>query len=267
MDGQQLRRASPPPGPTNPFAVPRTITAPAAHPPVDLADPSLYFNRELSWLDFNWRVLYQAMDDRLPLLERVRFVAIAQSNLDEFFRTRVGGLKRRVDAGVTLLSPDGRSPGDQLRLIHEAVVQMLDAMDRAWRGSLHPALCEHGICIRDYDSLRSVERRRLALHFRRMIYPVLTPLVVDPGHPFPFISDLSLSLAVVLVHPVRPGRQFARGQRIPGTLVLHQSGATSGPRSRRSSWEVSPRARAKCGVTAGFASSWTTMSPAGAPSR
>jgi polyphosphate kinase len=174
-----------------------------------LDHPALYFNRELSWLDFNWRVLRQATDPRLPLLERVRFLGITQSNLDEFFRTRVGGLQRQLEANVTQLSPDGRTPREQLERIRDAVTTMQAAMDRAW-AELQPALLEQGVCVRDYASLGPAESRRVALHFRRVVYPVLTPLAVDPGHPFPFISDMSLSLAVVLFHPVRPGKQFAR---------------------------------------------------------
>lgn len=193
-----------------PFAVPGTVAAGVPHGPVDPGDPALYFNRELSWLDFNWRVLHQALDDRVPLLERVRFLGIGQTNLDEFFRTRVGGLKRQIEAGVTQLSPDGRSPLEQLRLIHDAVTLMQEVMDRAWTGALLPALAEQRIHVRRYEDLTPAERKRLAQLFRRSIYPVLTPLAVDPGHPFPFISDSSLSLAVSLFHPVRPGRHFAR---------------------------------------------------------
>ena len=193
-----------------PFAVPRAVDARPISPATDLNDPALYFNRELSWLDFNWRVLHQAMDPRVPLLERVRFLSITQSNLDEFFRTRVGGLRRQQAAGVTLPSPDGRGPGEQLRLIRDSVTPMQDAMDRTWVDALQPALREHGICVRTYESLQSTEQRRIATHFRRTIYPVLTPLAVDPSHPFPFISDMSLSQAVVLFHPTRPGKQFAR---------------------------------------------------------
>ena len=190
-----------------PFAVPGTVVP--VSPDAGLDHPGLYFHRELSWIDFNWRVLHQAVDARLPLLERVRFLAITQSNLDEFFRTRVGALQRQVEAGVTQLSADGRTPGEQLKLIRDAGMSMQAAMDRAWE-ELQSALREQGICIRDYGSLGPAESRRVALHFRRVIYPVLTPLAVDPGHPFPFISDMSLSLAVVLFHPVRPDKQFAR---------------------------------------------------------
>ena len=117
--------------------VPRTVPKRAA-----LSDSRLYFNRELSWLDFNWRVLYQAMDDRVPLLERVRFLSITSSNLDEFFRKRVGGLKRQVAAGVQKLSPDGRSPLDQLELCRPAVLAMSQKISEVWEETLKPLLAK-----------------------------------------------------------------------------------------------------------------------------
>jgi polyphosphate kinase len=183
--------------------------APAA-PTGDLADPALYFNRELSWLDFNWRVLQQALDRRTPLLERVRFLAITHSNLDEFVRKRVGGLKRQREAGVTALSPDGRTPDRQLALIRTAVLEMHTAMSRTWYRHLAPALRHEGVTVRSYDELGADERARLRRVFRDTVHPVLTPLAVDPGHPFPFISNQSLSLAVVLRHPRRETVQLAR---------------------------------------------------------
>lgn len=171
----------------------------------------LLFNRELSWLDFNWRVLHQARDERVPLLERMRFVAIATSNLDEFFRKRVGGLKRQLAAGVQRPSPDGRTPGEQLRMAREAVLEMNRALSLVWEETLKPALMEKtGICIKDYDQCSQVQQNWLRNHFLTHIFPVLTPLAVDPGHPFPFISNLSLSLAVTLKHPGRKTEHFAR---------------------------------------------------------
>ena len=175
------------------------------------ASPSLYFNRELSWLDFNWRVIYLAMDPRTPLLERVRFLAIASSNLDEFFRKRVGGLKRQVAAEVRSLSPDGRSPEEQLLLIAGAVQEMYQAMGEVWSEQLKPALKkEANVQIRNYSDLTDEERERVDEHFRKRVFPILTPLAVDPGHPFPFISNLSLSLAVIMKHPERDTEHFAR---------------------------------------------------------
>ncbi|MEJ2540322.1 MAG: hypothetical protein P8188_10170 [Gemmatimonadota bacterium] len=176
----------------------------------ELDDPSLYFNRELSWLDFNWRVLHQARDLRNPLLERVRFLAITQSNLDEFIRKRVGGLKRQEEAGVRELSPDGRTPEEQVDLIRRAIAEMLEGMSRTWNQHLVPALRREGIVIRGYDELEEEDREWLREFFRDQVYPILTPLAVDPGHPFPFISNQSLSLAIVLQNPRAGSSQFAR---------------------------------------------------------
>lgn len=176
-----------------------------------LDHPSLYFNRELSWLDFNWRVLHLAMDDRNPLLERVRFLAIASSNLDELFRKRVGGLKRQVAAGVRRLSPDGRTPKEQLLLLARAVPEMYSAMGAVWSDELKPALkIQADVRIMNYNELIPREQARANAYFEERVFPILTPLAVDPGHPFPFISNLSLSLAVMLRHPRRGTEHFAR---------------------------------------------------------
>ncbi len=178
---------------------------------LDLNHASLYFNRELSWLDFNWRVLFQAKDERVPLLERVRFLAIVSSNLDEFFRKRVGGLKRQVAAGVRKLSPDGRTPEDQLLLTAQAVPSLYHAIGEVWKNELKPAIeTQAGVVIKDYSSLTKEEREAVNSYFQEKIFPILTPLAVDPGHPFPFISNLSLSLAVMLRHPVKKTEHFAR---------------------------------------------------------
>ena len=167
-----------------------------------LNDPALYFNQELSWIDFNWRVLHQALDERTPLLERVRFVAITASNLDEFMQKRVGGLKRQEAAGVRKLSPDGRTPSEQLNLIRDALQVMHETMTVVWEHTLRPLLRRAaGIEIYAYAELGKGQREALRAYFRREIYPILTPLTVDPGHPFPFISNLSLSLAIILRHP------------------------------------------------------------------
>ena len=185
---------------------PRPIDADA---PLD--HPALYFNRELSWLDFNWRVLAQALDVRIPLLERVRFLAIASSNLDEFYRKRVGGLKRQLGAGVRALSPDGRSPREQLVLVLKGIAPMQEALTDAWERTLRPLLAEQaGVELRTYESLREEQKVALDQQFSESIFPILTPLAVDPGHPFPFISNLSLSLAIMLRHPTRGTEHFAR---------------------------------------------------------
>ena len=176
-----------------------------------LKDPTLYFNKELSWIDFNWRVLHLAMDERLPLLERVKFVAITASNLDEFTQKRVGGLKRQKAARVRELSVDGRSPSEQLLLLREATMLMHQTMTATWEEVLRPALRQQaGIDICDYDQLDPDQQAFLHDHFRQEIYPILTPLTVDPGHPFPFISNLSLSLAVILEHPRQGTTHFVR---------------------------------------------------------
>ena len=192
-------------------ALPKATVAQRVPRKHTLADPSLYFNRELSWLDFNWRVLYLAMDERTPLLERVRFLAIASSNLDEFFRKRVGGLKRQVAAEVRTLSPDGRSSREQLLLIAGAVQDMYRAMGEVWNAQLKPALKEDAnVHIKNYEELSREEQEHVDEYFRERVFPILTPLAVDPGHPFPFISNLSLSLAVLMKHPGRDSEQFAR---------------------------------------------------------
>jgi polyphosphate kinase len=194
-----------------PQSVPRAVVPRAVPDDADDTHPHLYFNRELSWLDFNWRVLYQALDARVPLLERVRFLTIAQSNLDEFVRKRVGGLRRQQVAGVVQLSQDGRTPGEQLALIHDALLVMKSAMTRAWESELRPLLeREADVHVVSYDEIGPDEAAALHAHFRSSVYPILTPLAVDPGHPFPFISNQSLSLAIVLRHPERGTEHFAR---------------------------------------------------------
>ena len=194
------------------FTRPPRAVCPQDLPPgtSELDRPELFFNRELSWLDFNWRVLHQALDPRTPLLERVRFLSITQSNLDEFVRKRVGGLKRQLAAGVSALSADGRTPREQLDLIRDAVLRMQEGLDHAWLECVAPELARHDIRVQAYEDLDEAERRRLFEHFKDHIYPILTPLAVDPGHPFPFISNQSLSLAIVLRNPELEGLQFAR---------------------------------------------------------
>ncbi|MBN1249857.1 MAG: polyphosphate kinase 1, partial [Anaerolineae bacterium] len=206
------------PGEGMPFCPPRAVTprpVPAGAPP---DHPSLYLNRELGWIDFNWRVLALAMDARVPLLERVRFAAITASNLDEFTEKRVGGLKRQEAAGVRTLSPDGRTPGEQLALINEAAHKMHATMTSVWEDELKPALRDQaGILLCDYESLDTSQRDALLTYFRSQVYPILTPLAVDPGRPFPFISNLSLSLAIILREPGLDATRFAR-LKVPSNL-------------------------------------------------
>lgn len=209
------------------FALPTAVKARPLPEQPALDDPTLYFNQELSWLDFNWRVLWLALDKRTPLLERVRFAAITASNLDEFYQKRVGGLKRQKAAGVRKLTPDGRTPTEQLELIRSAARVMHSTMTETWETQLKPALAaEANVIISDYDDLNIEQRYLLRDYFRTHFYPILTPLTVDPGHPFPFISNLSLSLAVLLRHPQWHTTHFARLKapmnhgrwlRLPGT--------------------------------------------------
>ena len=173
--------------------------------------PALFFNREASLMDFNWRVLSQALDESNPLLERVRFLAITASNLDEFVMKRFGGLKRQHAAGVVKRSRDGRTPEEQLELLRGSITAMRRELSTVWRETLKPCVdAEAGLVIKRFDELDDDERQHVETEFHKRIYPLLTPLTVDPGHPFPFISNLSLSLAVTLYHPELSTRHFAR---------------------------------------------------------
>ncbi|MCB8989125.1 MAG: polyphosphate kinase 1, partial [Ardenticatenaceae bacterium] len=194
-----------------PFNIPVAVMAQEVPPDADCNHPSLFFNQELGWIDFNWRVLHLALDERMPLLERVRFVAITASNLDEFIQKRVGGLKRQEAAGVRKLSPDGRTPIGQLQLLHNAIRLMHETMTETWEQTLKPLLQEQlNIVVCNYDDLTPTQQESLHLYFQTQIYPILTPLAVDPGHPFPFISNLSLSLAVIMRDPLQNKTKFAR---------------------------------------------------------
>ena len=170
-----------------------------------------FLNRELSWLDFNARVLALAEDESLPLLERVKFLAIFAENLDEFFQVRVAGLKDQMAAGLGAAPrADGDSPADQLQAIRSQTETLVDGQVRVFLKSLTPALSEHGIVFSEWDALDDEDREYLVDVFEKSIYPVLTPLAVDPGHPFPYISNLSLNLAVIVRDPTSGERRFAR---------------------------------------------------------
>ncbi len=164
----------------------------------NLSDPSLYINRELSWLGFNERVLAQARDQRHPLLERVRFVSISETNLDEFFMIRVAGLQQQIAAELSNPVPDGMTPEEQLRCIHEHTGRFFADQRAVLEGELLPALKEEGIELVSHDELSKEEQRELRGQFTREVLPILTPLAVDPAHPFPHISNLSLNLLVVV---------------------------------------------------------------------
>jgi polyphosphate kinase len=161
-------------------------------------DPALYFNRELSWLDFNKRVLELAEDAETPLLERVRFCSIYASNLDEFFMVRVAGLFDQLDAGIEARGPDGLTPKQQIDAIQQRVLELDDQLCHCFGGELRPALEERGIRIVTLDTATDEERREIDARFEKQVFPALTPLVIGLGRPFPYISNLSLSLGVLL---------------------------------------------------------------------
>jgi polyphosphate kinase len=169
-----------------------------------------YLNRELSWLDFNARVLALAEDGDLPLLERAKFLAIFSSNLDEFFQVRVSALKEQLVAGVRSTSPDGLDQVEQLRAIRGRVEDLVARQTRAFTKEVAPALAEAGVDFAAWDDLSDGERRELSRVFDDRIFPVLTPLAVDPAHPFPYISNLSLNLAVAVRDPATRETRFAR---------------------------------------------------------
>ncbi|MFC7234359.1 polyphosphate kinase 1 [Halosegnis marinus] len=162
----------------------------------DLADPSLYLNRELSELEFQERVLYEAVDDRNPLLERVKFLAILTRNLDEFFMKRIGGLKQQMAAGVTETTPDGRGPAEQWELALEKARDLFVRQADCYREEIRGRLEEAGIVVAEYDDLTDAQAASMRDYFETNVLPTLTPLTFDPAHPFPFISNLSLSLGV-----------------------------------------------------------------------
>ena len=169
-----------------------------------------YLNRELSWLDFNGRVLALAADTSLPLLERAKFLAIFASNLDEFYMVRVAGLKRRDEMGLSVRSADGLTPREQLQLIGERTQQLATRHAQVFMESVRPALAEEGILIVRWSELTEADRSELSTYFSEQVFPVLTPLAVDPAHPFPFVSGLSLNLAITVRSPEDGGEHFAR---------------------------------------------------------
>jgi polyphosphate kinase len=175
----------------------------------DLSDPDLYLNRELSWLRFNDRVLEEAQDAGHPLLERLKFLAIFANNLDEFFMIRVSGLRRQMEAATHMVSPDGLLPSELLAMVRQSLLPKLEEQYDCWKKDLLPKLKTEGINILDYEQLKRKQRKLLRSYFKKEIYPALTPLAFDPGHPFPHISNLSMNLAVVVYDP-KHGQRFAR---------------------------------------------------------
>ncbi|MCP5096872.1 MAG: polyphosphate kinase 1 [Chloroflexi bacterium] len=183
----------------------------------DLTNPSLYINRELSSLEFQRRVLQECVSEEHPLLERVKFLAIFNGNMDEFFMVRVSGLKQQVLLGITDQPADGLSPREQLVAIHRVVTELFAQANNIWQKFLYPDLSKMGIEVVDYRKLGKRTKNKLRDYFEREIFPVLTPLVFDPGHPFPHISNLSLNLAVALRDPDTDEIHFAR-VKVPSTL-------------------------------------------------
>ncbi len=172
--------------------------------------PELYINRELSWIEFNYRVLAQALDEHTPLLEQAKFSAIFSNNLDEFFMVRVASLKSQLEAGVSTLSDDGLTPHQQLEAIQQKLRPLLDLQQQHYRHSLKSQLAEHGVHLIDYANLNGEQQQWVDDYFRNAVFPVLTPLAVDPSHPFPYISNLSLNVAVLVRDPDSGRQQFAR---------------------------------------------------------
>ncbi len=172
--------------------------------------PDRYINRELSWIAFNQRVLAQALDQRTPLLDQAKFSAIFSNNLDEFFMVRVASLKSQVEAGITTPSEDGKTPLEQLLTIRERLIPLLQQQQDHYRKQLRKQLLDYNVQLLDYSQLNKQQQQWVSDTFRHSVFPVLTPLAVDPAHPFPFVSNLSLNVAAVIHDPESGQRQFAR---------------------------------------------------------
>jgi len=192
-------------------------------------NPQLFINREISLLDFQSRVLDEALDESNPLLERVKFLAIFGSNMDEFFMVRVSGLRKQVDAGIIDVSPDGMTPREQLAAIRKRYIELDNEAHQCLQRKLLPKLEKAGIHILEYEKASQSQKEKADAYFQEVVYPVLTPLALDLGHPFPHISNLSLNLAIVIRDP-KGNEKFAR-LKVPGTLprlipIKRSSGAT-----------------------------------------
>jgi polyphosphate kinase len=194
-------------------------------------NPKNFFNRDLSWIEFNERVLEEALNQNLPLLEKVKFISIFHTNLDEFYMIRVSGLKEQVAANVLEPTIDGLTPLEQLQRIEKNIQPMLKTVNDLWVNEVVPALKKNGIIIADYDRLPVKEKEILTEYFKKEIYPVLTPLAFDPGRPFPYISNLSLSLAILVKKP-NGENHFAR-VKVPSILPrLMQIDKIIGPQKK-----------------------------------
>src|SRR5918911_1668259 len=210
----------------------RTSLAEAPSPDGVRRGADRFLDRELSWLAFNERVLELAQDEQLPLLERARFLAIFASNLDEFFMVRVAGLKRRIATGLAVTAASGMEPREVLDAISRRAHELQTAHAATYRDQVEPALDEAGISLVHWGQLPAAEQERLHAFFRDLVFPVLTPLAVDPAHPFPYISGLSLNLAVILRNPVTEKEHFARVKvppLLPRLIAVERSGAGDGP--------------------------------------
>lgn len=181
---------------------------------VDLNDPNLYINRELSLLEFQGRVLEEALDDSNPLLERIKFMAFVGINLDEFFMVRVAGLKKQVAAGVVDTPPDGMTPAEQLAAIRKVTLRLMTEAQKCTQDELIPLLDKAGIHILNYADLNQKQKENVDSYFAEVVFPVLTPMAFDPGHPFPHISNLSLNLAVL----IRDTHEHFARIKVPSTL-------------------------------------------------
>ena len=179
--------------------------------------PDRFFDRELSWLKFNKRVLELAQDEDIPIIERATFAAIFANNLDEFFMVRVAGLKRRIDTGIAVTSPSGLSPRQQMRAISEQAHKLQDEHAHYVVDHILPDLAKENIKLLGWDKLTISEQERLSRYFRQQVFPVLTPLAVDPAHPFPYISGNSLNLAIIVENPASGKSHFAR-VKIPDNI-------------------------------------------------
>lgn len=199
---------------------------------VQLDDPRLFINRELSWIQFNRRVLEEARDTRHPLLEQAKFLSIFASNLDEFMMIRVSGLRRQISGGVLAAPPDGMTPSEQLAAIRQELLPHLAEAQASWQNDILPLLNDAGIHIHRFAALPAFQKEAMRVFFEKEIFPVLTPMAFDPGHPFPFISNLSLNLAVLIDDPLRgmvfsrlkvPAGLFSRLIRIPEEFIPGES--------------------------------------------
>ncbi|HTI15299.1 MAG TPA: polyphosphate kinase 1 [Dictyobacter sp.] len=185
---------------------------------MSLEQPELYINRELSWIEFNRRVFEEAKDTTHPLLERVKFISIFETNLDEYIMIRLAGLKDQMVSSKTLRSPDGRTPGEQLAAVRQRLAPLIQEVRQYWRNDLMPLLAREHICVLDYEQLDKEQRNAMQYYFEHEVLPVLTPLAVDKAHPFPHISNRSLNLAVVLTLPESAHEDFFARLKVPPTL-------------------------------------------------